>query len=319
MKIKIKKTKALVLLSGGLDSMLATKLLMKQGIEVEGICFYSNFFGCGLARKAAKQLDIKLREINISEEFLKFLKKKPKYGYGVGLNPCIDCHTLMLKKAGEIMQKERSFSKRSQKISFIATGEVLNERPMSQNKQALKTVEKEAGLKGYLLRPLSAKLLKPTIPEKMGLVDRERLLDILGRSRKHQIKLAKEFGIKEYPTPAGGCMLTQEGFVKRLKNFIEHKPNFDSNDIELVKIGRHFWFSANLTQIVLGRNKKENAQLVKLTRKNDIIIEPDGFVGPTALVRGTDISQQNIKKVKKLIIRFSPKAKEIKNAKFKVQ
>src|SRR4030042_3028765 len=214
-----KKTKTLVLLSGGLDSILAAKLLMEQDIEVEGICFYSNFFSCDLARKAVKQLGIKLREIDISEEFLEFLRKKPKYGYGVGLNPCIDCHALMLKKAGEIMRQEG--------FAFVATGEVLNERPMSPHKQALKIIKKEAGLEGYLLRPLSAKLLEPTIPENAGLVEREKLLDISGRSRQKRKELAKKFGIIDYPNPAGGCMLTQEGFVGRLKELMEKKTDFN--------------------------------------------------------------------------------------------
>ena len=303
MRKEIKKIKALVLLSGGLDSILAAKLLLEQNIEVLGICFFSNFFDCSLAKKAVAQLGIQLREIDIREDFLNFLKEKPKYGYGVGLNPCIDCHALMLKKAGEIMRKEG--------FSFVATGEVLNERPMSQKKPALKIVEKEADLEGSLLRPLSAKLLEETIPEKEGLVDREKLVDISGRSRQKQFELAKKFGIVDYPTPAGGCMLTQEGFVGRVKKLIEQKPDFNLNDAELVKIGRHFWH--NGAQIILGRNKKENEQLVKLKQKDDIIIEPENFAGPTALIRnsaGNDV----INKSKELVIKFSPKT--AKNPKF---
>jgi tRNA U34 2-thiouridine synthase MnmA/TrmU len=299
MSKKEKKTSTLVLLSGGLDSILAAKLLMEQGIEVEGICFYSNFFGCNLAEKAAKQLGIKLRESDIGEEFLKFLKKKPKHGYGVGLNPCIDCHVLMFKKAGEIMRQE--------KFAFVATGEVLNERPMSQHRQALKMIEKEAGLEGYLLRPLSAKLLEPTILENAGLVGREKLLDISGRSRKKQMELAIKFNIIDYPTPAGGCMLTQEGFVGRLKELIEYKPAFSVDDVELVKIGRHFWFDS--VWIVLGRNKEENEKLLKAKAENDMIIEPDGFIGPTALVRGSTDSEV-IRKANELIIKYSPKARD---------
>ena len=302
MKNGNKNVKALVLLSGGLDSILAVKLLMDQDIDVEGICFYSNFFGCDFARKAAAGLGIKLREIDISEEFLNFLKEKPKHGYGVGLNPCIDCHALMIRKAGEIMRAER--------FSFAATGEVLNERPMSQNKQALKIVEKEAGLEGFLLRPLSAKLIEPTIAEKEGLVDREKLLDISGRSRKKQFELAGKFGISDFPTPAGGCMLTQEGFVNRLKELMKNKADFNSEDVELAKIGRHFW--EGKIQIILGRNKEENEKLAKLAGESDIIIEPDGFIGPTALVRD-NADETIINKTKELIIKYSPKAKEIKN------
>lgn len=300
-----KKTKAIVLLSGGLDSILAVKLLQEQNIDVEGICFYSNFFDCSLAKKAAIQLGIKLREIDISEEFLKFLKIKPKHGFGVGLNPCIDCHALMLKKAREIMEKEG--------FAFITTGEVLNERPMSQKKAALKIVEKESGLEGYLLRPLSAKLLEPINAENSGLVDREKLMDISGRSRQRQFELAKKFGIVDYPTPAGGCMLTQEGFARRLKELMEQKLDFNFKDVELVKIGRHFWHRG--VQIIFGRNKEENEQLVRSKQKGDIIIEPKNFAGPTALIRnsaGDDI----INKSKELIIEFSPKAKTISDPQF---
>lgn len=303
-----KKTKALVLMSGGLDSILAAKLLTEQGIEIEGVVFVSNFFSSQSAKKAASQLCIKLREVDIGKEFLNTVKQ-PKHGHGVGLNPCIDCHALMLKKAKEIMENEG--------FGFVATGEVLNERPMSQNRQTLKIVEKEVGLEGYLLRPLSAKLLEPTIPENKGLVDREKLLSISGRSRKKQMELAKHFGIVDYPTPAGGCMLTQDGFVNRLKNLMGNKPNFNTDDVELVKIGRHFWLGD--VQIVLGRNKEENEKLMQLKKEKDVIIEPDNFIGPSALIRGENISQQDIKKTKELIVQFSPKAKGVKNLKFKVK
>ena len=313
------QVKALVLLSGGLDSILAAKLLMEQGIEVEGISFKSNFFDTKAAEKATKQLGIGLREIEISEEFLTLLKEKPKHGYGVGLNPCIDCHALMFRKAGEIMRAEG--------FGFIATGEVLNERPMSQNKQALKIVEKEAGLGGYLLRPLSAKLLEPTIAEKEGLVDREELMDISGRSRKKQFELAKKFGITDFPAPAGGCMLTQEGFVKRMKDLMERKKDFNSNDVELIKIGRHFWNDDYW--IILGRDKEENEKLSRLKTENDMIIEPENFMGPSALIRFFSLSfrvergisfkeqcKKYIEKAKELIIEYSPKAENVYNLKF---
>ncbi|MBI4837255.1 MAG: tRNA 4-thiouridine(8) synthase ThiI [Candidatus Portnoybacteria bacterium] len=302
------KTKALVLLSGGLDSTLAVKLLLEQDIEVEGICFYSNFFGCEAARKAAAQLKINLREIDISEEFLEFLRRKPKYGYGVGLNPCIDCHALMLKKAGEIMKNEG--------FSFVATGEVLGERPMSQHKKALKIIEKEAGLEGYLLRPLSAKLLQSTMPEVKGLVIRDKLMDISGRSRKRQMDLAKKFGISNYPTPAGGCALTQGGFVERMKDLIKHKPEFDLNDAKLVKVGRHFW--VNDVQIILGRSEEENKKLSQGRQKKDVVIEPENFIGPSALIRNV-ADDEVIKKAKELIIKSSPKAKKVKVFQFKLK
>lgn len=294
-----KKVKALVLFSGGLDSILAVKLLLEQGIEVEAINFRTNFCGPSEARSAALMLGVPLREENIREEFLAVLKK-PKFGYGAGMNPCIDCHTLMLKKAGEIMRAEGFY--------FLATGEVLGERPMSQNKNALKIVEKEAGLEGYLLRPLSAKLLEPTIAEKQGLIDREKLLDISGRNRQRQMELAEKFGIKEYPSPAGGCALTQEGFARRLKELMKHKPDFDSQDVDLIKIGRHFF--ENGAQIILGRNEQENQILESVAKNDDILVSPNEIVGPTALIRGEN-AKSFAEEAKKLIIEFSPKAKNL--------
>ena len=286
------KPKALVLLSGGLDSILAAKLLLEQGIEVAAVNFRTNFCGPSKARPAAMQLGIALREENIREDFLQVLKK-PKFGYGSGLNPCIDCHALMLKKAGEIM--------RAEKFDFVATGEVLGERPMSQHRQALDLVEKESNLKGYLLRPLSAKLLEPTVAEKEGLADREKLLDISGRSRMRQMELAEKYNIKEYPTPAGGCALTEKGFARRTKKLMEFKPDFSTHDLDLVRIGRHFFESGY--QIILGRNKEENEILESLAQSGDFIVKPENFSGPVALIR--DGNEEIIPKAKELILEFS--------------
>ena len=354
MKIKKAKTRALVLLSGGLDSILAVKLLQKQGIEVTGITFVSYFFNADLAKKAAKQLKIELKIIDFSDEHLAMVKK-PKHGYGKAMNPCIDCHALMLKKAKEIVRirnivepgrmpsarakfpskkfcscgiahSPRSAAKGGlarnhacsqsdvaedtrhistlTRFDFIATGEVLGERPMSQNKQALELIEKESGLHGYLLRPLSAKLLEPTIPEKKGLVDRNKLLDISGRSRKRQMALAKEWGIKEYPTPAGGCLLTDQQFGQRLKELFKQWPDCQGNDVLLLKLGRHFWVKDNL--IIVGRNEEENKKIKKLSQKGDLLIEPKDFPGPTILIRSkTKLSKQSLIKAKELMIRYS--------------
>ncbi|HRY52270.1 MAG TPA: tRNA 4-thiouridine(8) synthase ThiI [Candidatus Portnoybacteria bacterium] len=301
-----KKVKALVLLSGGLDSILAVKLLLEQGAEVEAVNFRTNFCGPSKALLASKMLGVKLREVNIRQDFLPVLKN-PKHGYGTALNPCIDCHALMLKKAGEIMRAEG--------FDLVATGEVFGQRPMSQHKQALDIVEKDASLKGYLLRPLSAKLLEPTIAEQEGLIDRNKLLAISGRSRKEQMALAKEYGIKEYPSPAGGCALTQKDFAGRLKELMANKPDFSPEDIDLVPIGRHKW--GNGAQIILGRNQEENNILENAAKTGDILIFPDGFVGPTALVRG---EEAEIARAQELILDFSPKAKDLKaeEIKFKI-
>lgn len=306
-----KKVKALVLLSGGLDSILAVKLLLEQGMEVTAINFRTNFCGPSHARLAAEMLDVKLREINIRQEFLPILKN-PNHGYGSGLNPCIDCHALMLKKAGEIM--------RSEGFDLVATGEVLGERPMSQHKQALDIVEKDAGLKGYLLRPLSAKLLEPTIAEQEGLVDREKLLAISGRSRKAQMALAAQYGIKDYPSPAGGCALTEKDFASRLKELMANKPDFTPEDVDLVAIGRHFWLLDKLginTQIILGRSRQENEILASVAKAGDTLVVPENFPGPTALVRDRKIE---LDQIKELILKFSPKAKNLslEEIKFKI-
>jgi len=299
----MKKTKALVLLSGGLDSILAAELLKRQGIEVTALSFKSHFFNDKAAKKAADKLNIPLRTIDFSEEHLN-LVKNPPHGYGKTMNPCIDCHALMLKKAKEIMEKE--------KFDFVATGEVLGERPMSQNVNALKLVEKESSLKGYLLRPLSAKLLDPTIPEEKGLVKREKLLDISGRSRKRQMELAKEWGIKEYPTPAGGCLLTDPGFSKRLRELFNECPDCQGNDVELLKFGRHFWEKG--IKIVVGRNEKENEQIKKLAQKGDILVEMKDYPGPLTLIRNyssEDTPQAIIDRAKELTQKYSTKTKEL--------
>jgi len=304
----IKKARALVLLSGGLDSILAVKLLLEQGIEVQAINFRTNFCGPSLARRASKMLNVPLREVSIREEFLPILKK-PKHGYGSGMNPCIDCHTLMLKRAGEIMRAEG--------YDFIATGEVLGQRPMSQHKASLNIVEKDADLVGYLLRPLSAKLLEPTVAEKEGLVDRDKLFNISGRSRKTQIALAAQYGIKEFPTPASGCALTQEGFTARLKELMTNKPDFTSEDVDLVAVGRHFFYSelvegGGSIQIILGRNQEENEFLKNQTRKDEVFIIPINFSGPEALIRGSHILEENIMQAKELIVEFASRAKDLK-------
>ena len=312
----MKKNKALVLLSGGLDSILAAKVLKNQGIKITALSFKSYFFNAELAKKAAKNLKIPLKVIDFSKEHLRMVKK-PKYGYGKSMNPCIDCHVLMLKKAKEIM-KEKGFD-------FVATGEVLGERPMSQNPKALKTIQEQSSLKGYLLRPLSARVLGETIPEKKSWVDRQKLFDISGRSRKKQIALAKKWKIKWYPTPAGGCLLTDPEFGKRLRQVFAKYPRCNGNDIELLKLGRHFW--ENKIKIIVGRNEEENKQIRKLNQKRDILIEMKNYPGPLTLIRNylpisrqgkkTKILQKIIKKASDLTQYYSTKARDKKDVKFK--
>lgn len=322
-----KKSKSLLLFSGGLDSILAAKILMEQGIGVLGVVFKSCFFNEEQAQKSAKEIGLKLKVIDISKEHLEIVKK-PKYGYGKNMNPCIDCHLLMLKKAKELMQEDscgciRVMSQAKQgalrysDADFVATGEVVGERPMSQNRNILRLLEKESGLERYLLRPLSAKLLEPTIPEKKGVVDREKLLDIQGRSRKRQLELAKKFKLKWYPTPSGGCLLTDPQFSLRLKEMLKKWPSADCDDIELLKHGRVFWEKKFL--IVVGRDKEENLIIKKLKKEGDIIIEPQNIPGPITLIRGyRKPSILVINKAKDFAKRYFNKKKIKEEIKFEV-
>jgi len=266
--------KGLCLFSGGLDSVLGIRLLQRQDVDMVGLTFVSYFFSAETPMRMAQQLNIPLRVIDISLEHLTMVKQ-PHYGYGKNMNPCLDCHLMMLRRAKQVMIEDG--------FDFVATGEVLGERPFSQNLAALNLLEKQSGLAGYLLRPLSAKLLPPTILEQKGLINREKLLDISGRSRQKQIALASEWGIAEYPTPAGGCCLTDPGFSGRLKELLAHWPEASGDDIQLLKYGRVFWQDNVL--LIVGRNQEENNQLEKLKLPNDTLISPKNFSGPTILIR----------------------------------
>lgn len=268
------KMKAIVLVSGGLDSTLAAKLIKEQGIEVIGLRFKIPF--CLEAREYLPSLGIEIKEINIADEFLEIVKT-PKYGYGSNANPCIDCKILMLHRAKEFMEGIGA--------RFIITGEVLGQRPMSQNRQVLELIEKESGLQDILLRPLSAKLLPPTLPEREGWVQREKLLSFSGRGRRPQIELAAVLDIKEYTQPAGGCLLTDPVFAKRLKDILSH-GELNLDNVELLKIGRHFRISPD-AKLIVGRDEKENERLVNLVRQNDYLFYPnEDLAGPTSLGRG---------------------------------
>jgi len=274
--------KALALLSGGLDSILAVKLILNQGIEVEAVNFFTPFCLYNRksereyeAKKAADKLGVKLKILNVADDYLEVVKA-PKHGYGKNMNPCIDCRIFMHKKAKEYMEQIGA--------SFIITGEVLGQRPMSQHRAALKITERESGLEGLVLRPLSAKLLLPTIPEKEGWVKRQELLEISGRSRKPQIELAAILGIKDYPCSAGGCLLTDSGFAKRIKDLISYKE-LNLANVNLLKIGRHFRLSED-AKLAVGRNEEENKHLLNLAREEDYLFFPLEIAGPTALGRG---------------------------------
>ena len=271
--------KALALLSGGLDSTLATRLILDQGLEVEAINFVSPFClcekgGCG-AVGVAKKFNVPLKVVRVGKEYLKMIRH-PKHGYGRNMNPCIDCRIFMLRWAKKYARKVGA--------SFIFTGEVLGERPMSQHRQALEIIEKEAGLKGKILRPLSAKVLPRTEAEEKGWISRETLLDIEGRSRKKQIETAREFNITDYPCPAGGCLLTYKEFADKLSDLFEHKKRVSLKDVLLLKVGRHFRFEKN--KIVVGRNENENKVLLQSKAKSDYCFEAQQCGSPITLLQG---------------------------------
>jgi tRNA-uridine 2-sulfurtransferase len=270
------KTKAIALFSGGLDSILAFKVVAEQGIEVLGVTFSTPFFGAEKARETARRIGLPLAVIDFTDEHLRMLHS-PRYGYGKNMNPCIDCHTLMLKVAGRRMEAEGA--------DFVLTGEVLGQRPMSQGKQSLHVVAKNAGYPDRILRPLSARLLPETEPERSGKVDRSRLLDIEGRGRKRQMEMAAAYGITSYPPPAGGCLLTDPIFARRLRDLFDHDPAHGLRDIELLKVGRHFRL-AETTKAVVGRNAMDNATIERLAETTDALIRVEQFPGPTVLVPG---------------------------------
>lgn len=330
----MKRVKALVLFSGGLDSQLVVKILKEQKIEVVALHFILPFIASCFADTSyisnfcqVEKVPLKFVDCRKGKFFFEYLKiiKKPKFGYGKGLNPCLDCRIFILKKAKAMIEKKLTPKTKIGPLvaDFIASGEVLGQRPMSQTRRALKLIEKEAKLEGKILRPLSAKLLEETEIEKKELIDRERLYAISGRQRLPQIELAKKFGLKNYPTPAGGCLLCDKEFAKRLKTMLENFKDINENDAELLKLGRHFWqyfprqsassprlsASANETSavIVVGRNHQENLKIKKLAKRGDILIEPENIPGPTTLIRGQGVSREIIKKAEDLTKKYSKK------------
>jgi tRNA U34 2-thiouridine synthase MnmA/TrmU len=272
------------MLSGGLDSMLSICVIRGQGIQVEAVTFSTPFFSSEKGRKAAQFLGLPLHVLDITEPHLAMIKN-PKYGYGRQMNPCIDCHALMFRHAGELMKQRGA--------DFLFSGEVLGQRPMSQNKQSLKIVARLSGFEDFIIRPMSAKLLPPTRPEREGKVDREKLLDIEGRSRKRQLELARHYGITDFPEPAGGCRLTEPNFSKRLRELMAHHQDFSARDIELLKLGRHFRFNEQI-KVIVGRNEQENDRMESLRGTNEILLFTEEIPGPRVLIsiQGTEIKDR---------------------------
>lgn len=287
-----KKAKAVVLISGGLDSTLAAKVLQQQGVEVQGIHFSTGFCVADHKRataptdadpqklrsealRAGADLEVPVEMIDLSEEYLEVVFN-PKYGYGSNVNPCIDCRIMMLRKAKAYAE--------SIGADFVATGEVIGQRPMSQRRDTMRLIEKQSGLEGKLLRPLCAKSLPPTEPENEGLVDRERLLGLHGRGRRAQMDLIKSFGVEDYPAPAGGCcFLTDESFATRFKDKMAHRAErrIGWEDVTLLKLGRHFRISPTL-KLIVGRWESENSFLERFT-EGRVSLLSDEVMGPLAV------------------------------------
>ena len=298
---KKEKVVGLGLVSGGLDSLTACLLLKQQGIEIIGLNFKSPFCLCDKVLSHSEcglnlfheKLGIKVYNLSKGNDYLEIVRN-PKFGYGKNLNPCIDCRIYILKKAIEFNKKV--------KADFIFTGEVLNQRPKSQHSKALKIVEKESGLEKKLLRPLSALLLEPTIYEEQGLVDRTKLLGINGRSRKIQLDLARKHGLLDEYFACGGCLLTDQNFSNRMRDYMIFNKNLLIEDINILKEGRHFRF--HNTKIIVGRNEIENNILLRLKKPNDLIMEVEDISGPITIVQGK-ISEDSLKFAASLTLRYS--------------
>lgn len=296
-------TKAIGCISGGLDSILAVCLLREQGIEVEGLHVVHLWHPRLLDEpsepegvRAIASRGVRIHTVEAAEADLAMVQD-PRHGLGKRMNPCIDCRIWTLGRAKALMEALGA--------DFVFTGEVVGQRPMSQHRGALALVAREAGLEDLLLRPLSAKLLPATRPEREGLVDRERLLDVSGRGRKRQMALAEEFGVKEYPTPAGGCLLTDPAFAHRLREAMAH-GDVTVAEVELLKVGRHFRL-ADGSRVVVGRRHEENVRLKRLLAAGDVELEAAEMPGPTTLLRGTP-SEENVRAAAGLTLRYGKAA-----------
>jgi tRNA-uridine 2-sulfurtransferase len=294
-----KRTKAIALLSGGLDSILAIKVLLDQGIDVIGVYFALPFCGPdekgnSIIKEIADKLGIECCFEQMGDDYLEIVKH-PKYGHGTGMNPCIDCKIFMLRRAKQLMENVGA--------DLVVTGEVLNQRPMSQHRIALNIIEKDSGLKGKLLRPLSATFLPETDAEKEGFIDRKKMLSINGRSRKEQLSIAKRNGIDSFIPAAGGCILTDKFFTKKFKDILEHNKNITLDEILILSAGRHFRFGGN--KIIVGRNEKDNENLSRMKKAEDYIFElPEEIPGPTTVLQGPK-STDAIELAAALTLRYS--------------
>jgi tRNA U34 2-thiouridine synthase MnmA/TrmU len=303
------KKKVVALLSGGLDSQLAVRMMQEQGFDVSAVAIKTPFCdfdcgrGCGFEiRERADDLNVNLKTVYLGDEYIEMLKH-PKHGMGAGFNPCVDCRSMMFEAAKKHMDEIGA--------EFIISGEVLGQRPMSQHAPALRTIEKDTGLLGKIVRPLSAGLLPETDPEKEGLIKREDLGMIRGRTRKAQLEMAKKYGIENPPNAGGGCLLTDPVFGLRAKDLFEHIENPTINDIDLLKIGRHLRLDED-TKLVVGRNKDENEMIKAIALPNDILLEARDHMGPVSILRGKN-ADKHISLASSVTLRYSDAPKDNQN------
>jgi len=296
------KAKAVALLSGGLDSTLAILVMLRQGIDVTAITFLTHF-GCDITDSSscsrnpmpvAKEFGFRVKLSHLADKFIEIVKN-PGFGHGKNMNPCIDCRILMLREAKVFMDLIGA--------DFLVTGEVLGQRPMSQRKECFPLVDREAGVEGLVLRPLSAKLLPPTTAELKGLVDREYLHDFNGRTRRPQMNLAAELGLTDYPSPAGGCLLTEPSYACRLRDLLRYNSTPGLRELHLLRVGRHFRTSPEC-KIIVGRNEAENEKIIALASSEDTLMSVEDIGSPTTIITGR-VSDNEIMTAASLTARYS--------------
>ena len=303
-----KGKRVVALLSGGLDSQLAVRMMQDQGFDVSAVAIKTPFCdfdcgrGCGFEiRERADDLNIDLKTVYLGEEYIEMLKS-PKHGRGAGFNPCIDCRAMMFDAAKKRMDEIGA--------EFIISGEVLGQRPMSQHGPALRTIEKESGLEGKIVRPLSAALLPKTDPERDGLIRREDMGMIRGRTRRGQLAMAERYGIENPPNAGGGCLLTDPQFGRKTRDLFEHTETPTINDIDLLKVGRHFRLDEK-TKLVVGRDSDENGRISAIALPGDILLEARDHMGPTSILRGAG-AESHVRLAASVTLRYSdaPKGRD---------
>lgn len=294
--------RALALFSGGLDSILAAKVIQNQGIDVLALNFTSPFFGCmplssdgeSEAARLARRYAIPYRQVQLGKEFLDMLRN-PQHGYGSALNPCIDCKAFMLRCAKSMLEECQA--------DFVITGEVVGQRPMSQRLDTLNLIQRESGLGGLLLRPLSARYLKPTIPELEGWIRKEELPAMRGRGRKEQIALAARLGIDEFPNPAGGCLLTEESYIPKVKDVLDHLADPEVRDFHLLRTGRHFRLS-DTCKLIVGRDSRDNEEILASIGSGELTVRWAEGASPLALLVGAP-TEHDLQQAARVVLRYT--------------